>query len=155
QTPVGTYQCLGSWLLKEGSGRHIDRRPEKVVGRGVADVELDARVKGGQLNQFGGVQLSAGRGRLGCQGRAAQLLNRPLRTNLKRAAVLAVNRPALEYDPSRLDPARLSLRVTGKAQLLIVVQTEVGEPEYVLRLLHERIKIKPLDQGVQPAFLLQ
>lgn len=80
---MGTFQRLGSGALEEGPGLGVDGRAEEVVGRGVADVETDGRVKRGEIDEVRGKEVAGFARRLGLGGLGSELGKRPDGLNSK------------------------------------------------------------------------
>src|SRR5207253_548633 len=99
----------------------VERHPQEVVRRGIADVALDRRIESGQLHQVGLVELALEGRRLGAADGLADLVQRTARLEAKRLAVLAIDLASLEDDARRLDLRRLALLVAREEQLLAVV----------------------------------
>jgi hypothetical protein len=51
---MSAQQGLGRGPLQERAGLRVDRPPDEVVLRRVADVQLDRRIEGRQLDEIGG-----------------------------------------------------------------------------------------------------
>ena len=75
--------ALGGGPLQESARRSVNRSAEEVVGGGVADVELDARVERRDIHQVRPAKVARLPRRLGGERFRAQCRNRPHRDDAK------------------------------------------------------------------------
>ena len=72
---VGAGYGFGCGTLEKGSCLRIDGRPEEVVGRGVADVELEDGIEFDELDEIGGAEVPSLVRWLGLEGGLAELFH--------------------------------------------------------------------------------
>src|SRR5205085_1614478 len=145
-------ECLGGRALHEGARLVIDLRSEKVVGRRVADLELDRRVEFHELDEIWVTKIAALRRRYGRQGLGAQRGDRSQRRDAK------LVRPRLRLDvaPRETHAGRDRL---GRSTALIsrehdpfaVVQPIRWKGKGVARNFREWVRKEPFDQRPQAA----
>ena len=83
QALIGANDGLGRGPLQEGARLCVHGSSEKVVGGGVADVELDGGIELDHLDEVGGAKSSLLLQRLGLEGLDAQFVDRPQRCDVK------------------------------------------------------------------------
>jgi hypothetical protein len=71
---MGTEQRFCRWPLKERSRLSIERDTKKIVGSGVADIELDRGIEFDQLHQLNFAEASLLVRRLGLERLSAQTI---------------------------------------------------------------------------------
>ena len=121
QLLVHADQSLGGGTLQKGFGRLVERRAQEVVGRRVADVELDRIIKLHQLHKIRFGERAALRRRRGGERFAADFGDGATRLDPKGAAVLAVEMATLEDHVGRLHLRGLAGLVAREDQFLAMI----------------------------------
>src|SRR5262245_28143384 len=95
---MGPAEGLSRWPLEEGPSARVERRAQEIVVAGVADVELDRRRNGGEIDKVRSAQLAGFLRRRRRERFLPQLGQGPARLYAKGLAVLAVHLAPCEND---------------------------------------------------------
>src|SRR5262245_1526986 len=156
ESMVRAHQRLGRRALQEGARRLVDRRLQEVVRRGVAHVEPDRRIEGGDLHEIALVEVAVFFRWRGGQRLAPQLLDWSMELDREVVRVLALKRAPDELDPGRGHAGRAPALVAVEDEPLPVIEAAVRrEREDVAGDLAQPVDLDPLDQRVQRAVLLE
>src|SRR5215467_8141688 len=156
QLLMGAQQRFRGGALHESLRLPIKDSAHEIVGRGVADIELDGGIERRKLYQIGLAEIAGFRGRL-CRHRpAAQLLDWFERLDMSASLILTGNLPSRERDAAAEDGFSSSALIAAmKRQRFPVVQTPIWKAEDIGRNFFERVVVVPLNKRGELAVLFE
>src|ERR1035437_10130995 len=118
---MNPHHRLGCRPLHESPGLLVHRAAQEIIGRGIADIELDSWIQGCEFHQVWRSKVSVFSGRLQRKGDLAQLIYRLQRLDAKYFAVFRPDRAALEDDIAYFHFRGNPVLVTRKDEVFMVI----------------------------------